>query len=122
MTKKQINEAECLTTREAAILARVTLRTMQLWCNSGVLPYRTTQGGHRRILRADVLAHVETRTHLAKVKKSGLQRLSPDDIFALQQRLNLDDDGEASFIDVVHHVQVALAEKNGLTLAEVSHG
>lgn len=38
-----------LTTREAAKMLSVSLRTVQLWCEENRLPHRRTQGGHRRI-------------------------------------------------------------------------
>ncbi len=42
------------TTHEAAKLLEVTPRTVQLWCEKGVLACRRTIGGHRRILRASI--------------------------------------------------------------------
>ncbi len=42
------------TTREAAQLLGVSLRTAQLWVESGLLEAWKTEGGHRRILRASV--------------------------------------------------------------------
>jgi excisionase family DNA binding protein len=38
-----------LTTREAAIRLGVSLRTVQLWVEAGILPAARTPGGHRRI-------------------------------------------------------------------------
>ena len=43
-----------LTTYEAAGMLGVTLRTIQLWANRGVLASWKTQGGHRRIERDSV--------------------------------------------------------------------
>lgn len=43
-----------LTTYEAAGVLGVTLRTVQLWANRGVLESWKTQGGHRRITRESV--------------------------------------------------------------------
>ncbi len=45
---------ETLTTREAAELLGISLRTAQLWVESGVLRAWKTLGGHRRILRSSV--------------------------------------------------------------------
>jgi excisionase family DNA binding protein len=42
------------TTREAATLLGVSLRTAQLWVENGVLDAWKTEGGHRRINRASV--------------------------------------------------------------------
>ncbi|RZL10527.1 MAG: helix-turn-helix domain-containing protein [Rubrivivax sp.] len=41
--------ARMLTTREAAIRLGVSLRTVQLWVEAGILPAARTPGGHRRI-------------------------------------------------------------------------
>lgn len=43
-----------VTTYEAARMLGVTLRTVQVWSNAGVLDCWKTEGGHRRILRASV--------------------------------------------------------------------
>lgn len=42
---------DVLTTRQAARRLGVSLRTVQLWVESGVLPAWKTAGGHRRIAR-----------------------------------------------------------------------
>lgn len=42
------------TTREAAQMLGVSLRTVQLWTESGLLEAWKTEGGHRRITRASV--------------------------------------------------------------------
>jgi len=47
------DEALC-STREAAVLLGVSLRTVQLWVEGGVLRAWKTAGGHRRIPRAAV--------------------------------------------------------------------
>lgn len=46
--------SEYLTTREAAAILRVSLRTAQLWVESGTLRAWKTAGGHRRISRESV--------------------------------------------------------------------
>jgi len=45
---------EVCSTREAAARLRVSLRTVQLWSESGVLLAWKTHGGHRRILMSSV--------------------------------------------------------------------
>lgn len=45
---------DVLTTREAATLLGVSLRTIQLWVESGVLNAWKTAGGHRRIPRTAI--------------------------------------------------------------------
>lgn len=47
-------QAAYCTTREAAQLLGVSLRTAQLWAESGLLEAWKTDGGHRRISRASV--------------------------------------------------------------------
>ncbi|MCX7169081.1 MAG: helix-turn-helix domain-containing protein, partial [Proteobacteria bacterium] len=43
-----------VTSHEAARMLGVTMRTVQLWANSGLLTCWKTEGGHRRILRDSV--------------------------------------------------------------------
>lgn len=57
MTK---DDALC-STREAAQLLGVSLRTIQLWVESGVLRAWKTAGGHRRIPRTEVEKLLEDR-------------------------------------------------------------
>jgi excisionase family DNA binding protein len=47
-------DGELLSTRDAARLLGVSLRTAQLWVESGVLRAWKTAGGHRKILRTSV--------------------------------------------------------------------
>lgn len=49
-----VNEGDFLTTREAAGLLGVSLRTAQLWVEAGTLRAWKTAGGHRRITRESV--------------------------------------------------------------------
>ena len=51
---KNMNEGEFATTREAATSLGVSLRTVQLWVESGVLTAWKTAGGHRRIPRTAI--------------------------------------------------------------------
>ena len=51
---KKSNEGEFVTTREAATSLGVSLRTIQLWVESGVLIAWKTAGGHRRIPRTAI--------------------------------------------------------------------
>lgn len=48
------HDPEFLTTKAAAELIGVSVRTVQLWVEAGVLQAWKTEGGHRRILRASV--------------------------------------------------------------------
>lgn len=56
-----MEKSDLLSTREAAQLLGISLRTAQLWVESGVLRAWKTAGGHRRILRASVEAVLAER-------------------------------------------------------------
>lgn len=58
MTTAQMDNRTMLTTKGAADQLGVSLRTVQLWCNSGAMPCVTTVGGHRRISK-DALARMK---------------------------------------------------------------
>lgn len=49
-----ISTSDVVTTREAAQMLGVALRTVQLWVEAGVLRAWKTAGGHRRIMRNSV--------------------------------------------------------------------
>jgi excisionase family DNA binding protein len=49
-----MSKSEYCTTREAAEMLGVSLRTAQLWVDSGILEAWRTEGGHRRITVASV--------------------------------------------------------------------
>jgi excisionase family DNA binding protein len=53
MPETQIEKSFC-TTREAATLLGVSVGTVQLWVESGLLQAWKTAGGHRRVLRESV--------------------------------------------------------------------
>jgi excisionase family DNA binding protein len=53
MRKDSIND-DVMSTREVAEQLGVSLRTVQLWVEGGVLPAWKTAGGHRRVARAAV--------------------------------------------------------------------
>lgn len=57
MTK--VPQTAYCTTREAAELLGISLRTAQLWAESGLLEAWKTEGGHRRISRSSVLRLIE---------------------------------------------------------------
>jgi excisionase family DNA binding protein len=52
-SEKYIERSFC-TTREAAEMLGVSLRTAQLWSESGLLDAWKTGGGHRRISRQSI--------------------------------------------------------------------
>lgn len=53
MATTQIQKSFC-TTREAAEILGISIRTAQLWVESGLLEAWKTEGGHRRIARASI--------------------------------------------------------------------
>lgn len=55
MTSPPVEKAFC-TTREAADLLGVSVGTVQLWVENGLLRAWKTAGGHRRVMRDSVLA------------------------------------------------------------------
>lgn len=67
MNVKHVASLDYCTTREAAERLGISLRTAQLWVDSGLLEAWKTEGGHRRINIASVdrLKHTETRAPAA---------------------------------------------------------
>jgi excisionase family DNA binding protein len=65
------SENAYVSTREAADLLGISLRTAQLWVESGVLLAWKTSGGHRRILRQSVDALLAERV---KQANAGLKK------------------------------------------------
>lgn len=59
------SEDAYVSTREAAELLGISLRTAQLWVENGVLLAWKTSGGHRRILRQSVDALLAERAKIA---------------------------------------------------------
>jgi len=53
MTEASVKKSFC-TTREAAVLLGVSVGTVQLWVESGLLQAWKTSGGHRRVLRESI--------------------------------------------------------------------
>jgi len=54
MSTTQVSDQAFVSTREAADRLGVSVRTIQLWVESGILHAWKTAGGHRRIARASV--------------------------------------------------------------------
>lgn len=61
-TVTSLRESEFVSTREAADLLGVAVRTVQLWVESGALRAWKTAGGHRRIPRESVEAMLAARS------------------------------------------------------------
>lgn len=71
------NEDKTLTTREAGEMLGVSLRTVQLWVEAGVLSAWKTQGGHRRVSLESVEKVLAEREVISNMKWNTRQRLSP---------------------------------------------
>ena len=68
------------TTREAAKILGTSLRTIQLWVESGILQAWKTPGGHRRITRESMQQLFERRTStFAKTRQARLKILVAED-------------------------------------------
>ena len=72
---------EFCSTREAASLLGVSLRTAQLWVESGVLRAWKTAGGHRRILKSSIDAILRERERAVEgaTKAGGFRILVVED-------------------------------------------
>ncbi len=68
MADSGIKEDLFYSTREAADLLDVSVKTAQLWAESGVLQAWKTPGGHRRITRESVEALVAQRASVLKTE------------------------------------------------------
>ena len=73
MTSANPLQESFLTTKQAARLLGVSVRTVQLWVESGVLHAWKTAGGHRRVARASVDVLREQQREVI-VTVTGLQR------------------------------------------------
>lgn len=54
MVNQETGKEEFISTRDASEVLEVSLRTVQLWVESGVLKAWKTAGGHRRIARSSI--------------------------------------------------------------------
>lgn len=70
------NDDKTLTTREASVLLGVSLRTVQLWVEAGVLNAWKTQGGHRRISAESVEKVLAERDNISNLKWNKRQNQS----------------------------------------------
>ncbi len=74
--KMNATEDKTLTTREASVLLDVSLRTLQLWVEAGVLSAWKTQGGHRRISKESVDKVLAERDNISNLKWNKRQKQS----------------------------------------------
>lgn len=71
--KMQYNPSEYCSTSDAAKLLGVSLRTVQLWVESGTLQAWKTAGGHRRITMKSVEKLVRDRERQSAGPEAGMQ-------------------------------------------------
>jgi excisionase family DNA binding protein len=64
-------ESDFISTREAADMLGVALRTVQLWVENGALKAWKTAGGHRRIVRASVTQMLRERDSIVSRALAG---------------------------------------------------
>lgn len=100
-----------LTTREAALILGVSIRTVQTWIEQKEIDSWKTPGGHRRVRRSAVLALRER-----------MATQNPDDMFSIlvlsKNELN---DKRWSRLDETPGVRVALCDDELLFLIEAGH-
>lgn len=84
------SDTDYLTTREAAELLGVALRTVQLWVEAGTLKAWKTAGGHRRIARESVDALRRQQGRMPTETRAEVSpRIEPEQLFHV---LVVDDD------------------------------
>lgn len=104
------NDDAYVSTREAADLLGISLRTAQLWVESGVLLAWKTSGGHRRILRKSVDALLAERARQASsgstptAGKAGLKVVVVEDDQDLLRLIEL------SLTDLPQNIEVRSAK------------
>ena len=74
----QPSQTAYCTTREAAQLLGISLRTAQLWVENGQLEAWKTEGGHRRISRSSVMRLLEGSPAAAPTGETSATRLPLD--------------------------------------------
>ena len=72
------NQEQVLTTRQAAKMLNVSLRTVQLWVESGVLNAWKTPGGHRKVALSSVEQILEGRKNAIQTEPRPGKRSNQD--------------------------------------------
>lgn len=83
-----------LTTREAGVMLGVSLRTVQLWVEAGVLSAWKTQGGHRRVSLESVEKVLAERDVISNLKWNTRQKISPSQVQANTLKVLIAEDNE----------------------------
>ena len=78
---------EWLTLSQAAELLGVHPTTLRRWADNGAVPVKLTPGGHRRFLRADLLAHMQREGAPAPIHDSAGRAWGDFALIETRQRL-----------------------------------
>ena len=99
-----------VSTREAADLLGISLRTAQLWVESGVLLAWKTSGGHRRILRKSVDALLAERARQSGLSASKVTRKGVFKLVLVEDDQDLLRLIELSLSDLSENIEVRSAK------------
>ncbi|WP_168168970.1 helix-turn-helix domain-containing protein [Shinella sp. HZN7] len=98
---------DVLTTAKAAQLLGVSVRTAQLWVESGQLPSWKTPGGHRRIPRQAVLDLIDNSAHEQSAVRAHAVILAGEGRAARWRTAGLP--GSGLLVDVAEEIQIVKA-------------
>ena len=104
------SEDAYVSTREAAELLGISLRTAQLWVESGVLLAWKTSGGHRRILRKSVDGLLAERARQARTSVSQASDEGAFKVVVVEDDQDLLRLNELSLSDRVEKIEVRSAK------------
>lgn len=88
------SDDKTLTTREAGVMLGVSLRTVQLWVEAGVLDAWKTQGGHRRVSLESVERVLAEREVISNMKWNTRQKVSSAQHVANSLKVLIAEDNE----------------------------
>jgi excisionase family DNA binding protein len=104
------SEDAYVSTREAADLLGISLRTAQLWVESGVLLAWKTSGGHRRILRKSVDALLAERSRQSGLSANQVTRKGVFKLVLVEDDQDLLRLIELSLSDLSENIEVRSAK------------
>jgi excisionase family DNA binding protein len=90
----QSTDDKTLTTREAGVMLGVSLRTIQLWVEAGVLSAWKTQGGHRRVSLESVENVLAEREVISNLKWNSRQKISTAHVSSSSLNVLIAEDNE----------------------------